>query len=78
MTEIRTIATQLVALREALGMSQREVARRAGVSPDSLSKWERGYYQPDDVNAAKWASALGMRLRVTRTLEPMEVTGSNK
>ena len=74
----KTIATQLVELRVTLGMSQRDVARRAGVTPDALSKWERSHYAPTDANLAKWASALGMRLRVSRTLEPMEVTGSNK
>jgi transcriptional regulator with XRE-family HTH domain len=78
MTETKTIATQLVELRVTLGMSQRDVARRAGVTPDALSKWERGYYRPDDANLAKWASALGMRLRVSRTLEPMEAPHPDK
>jgi len=77
MTE-KTIPTQLVELRATLGMSQRDVARRAGVSPDALSKWERGYYRPDDASIGKWAGALGMRLRVTRTLEPMEVLPPDK
>jgi len=67
MTE-KSIADHLVARRKALGLSQREVAALADISPDALSKWERGYYRPDDASIGKWANALGCGYRVTREL----------
>lgn len=76
MTKTEDIVAQLIKIRVALGHSQGEVARRAGVPHDSLSKWERSHYVPNDENVAKWASALGMRLVITRSIEPMEVTPS--
>lgn len=41
-------AQQLMTVRERLGMSQKEVAQRLGVSPSLVSKWETGDRKPDD------------------------------
>ena len=39
---------QLTTVRERLGMSQKELAERLGVSPSLISKWENGERKPDD------------------------------
>lgn len=39
---------QLTTVRERLGMSQKEVAHRLGISPSLVSKWEKGERKPDD------------------------------
>lgn len=41
------LARQLKALRKARGYTQEEVAEAANVSPQSVSKWERGECYPD-------------------------------
>lgn len=35
---------ELVALRDSLGLSQRELARRIGVSPRTVARWEEGLH----------------------------------
>lgn len=46
-------------LREAVGISQREVARRLKVTPGAVAKWELGYTQPTMDNILALASLLG-------------------
>ena len=41
------LTENLRAFRRAAGMTQEEVAEAAGVSPQSVSKWERGETYPD-------------------------------
>ena len=40
----------LARLREALGMTQRELAERLGVTILTVSRWERGTRRPGDAN----------------------------
>jgi transcriptional regulator with XRE-family HTH domain len=41
-----TMAHRLVNHRKALGMTQKEFARRIGVDPSTLARWERGERMP--------------------------------
>ncbi len=47
--EGESVSTQLVLHRKALGLSQKEMARRLGVNPGTLSRWERGERKPSGV-----------------------------
>ena len=47
------LPADLVARRNALGLSQPELARELGVHPMTISKWERGVHAiPDMVDLA--------------------------
>ena len=48
------------ALREAVGLSQRALARRAGTTPATLRRWERGAGAPRPVTVGKVAAVLGV------------------
>ena len=41
------IASQIVALRKAKGLTQQELSERLNVTPQAVSKWERGETIPD-------------------------------
>jgi transcriptional regulator with XRE-family HTH domain len=41
-----TLPERLVTQRKLLGLSQRELAERRGVNPDTLRGWEAGHRQP--------------------------------
>jgi transcriptional regulator with XRE-family HTH domain len=49
----------ITAHREALGMSQSELARRAGVDRVNLNRIERGYHVPHAATLEAIAAALG-------------------
>lgn len=53
-------AERLQKLRSDAGLSQSELASRAGVSLDSLRNWEQGRVLPRIDTAAKLARALGV------------------
>ncbi len=42
----------IIALREALGMTQKEFAERIGVDKMTVSRWERGALRPSDESLA--------------------------
>ena len=46
-------------LRQEKGWTQRELARRAGLKPSGLSKYELGIYQPSLAAVKALAGALG-------------------
>ena len=50
------------AIRAARGLSQRELAERAGVSSAALGTYERGTRAPSLANAILLADALGVTL----------------
>ncbi len=63
MTEATTgVGERVKRLREAQGMSLRELARSAGVSAPMLSQVERGETSPTLAMATKIASGLGLTL----------------
>jgi transcriptional regulator with XRE-family HTH domain len=53
-------AARLKEFREAAGLSQHELARRAGVSQPVLSQYESGKRKPSLAHAAALAGALGL------------------
>jgi site-specific DNA recombinase len=54
-----TWAARLVRYRTSLGMSQKDSARRFGVDPSTLARWERGEREPTGTFAAQAEQLLG-------------------
>ena len=54
-----TLAQRLVNRRKALGITQKNLARRIGVDPSTLAKWERAERIPTGRFASRLAAALG-------------------
>ena len=52
------LAQKLVRRRQAAGLSQAELARRAGVRPETLNRIERGRTTPDFATIRKLAVAM--------------------
>jgi transcriptional regulator with XRE-family HTH domain len=50
----------LTRIRSRVAMSQRELAKRSGVSQKTLSNIETGFRLPDPVTVGKIAQALGL------------------
>lgn len=49
------------ALREAKGISQRELAEALGVDQSAVSNWERGKAEPTAFNIRRLADLLGVK-----------------
>ena len=60
-----TMGTMLRALRENTGMSQRELAKRAGTSQPAVARYEAGDVSPSVRTLERLVHATGNRLRVT-------------
>jgi len=54
-------ADRLVQGRTALGLTQKEAARRIGVDPSTLAHWERGEREPIGTFAASAARFLAAK-----------------
>lgn len=63
-----SFGSQLAARRKDLGLTQAEVAARAGMTQADISRLERGVGNPTDATLERVASALEMRVR--RVLVP--------
>ena len=50
---------QLRKLREAAGLTQRELGNRIGVSGQAVAQWETGVKRPSVENLTKLADVLG-------------------
>jgi len=57
-----SFANEPQGLRRARGLSQTELAKRAGISIDSLRNWEQGRVLPRIDAAHRLARALGVSL----------------
>lgn len=55
---------QLRTARERAGLSQQELAEKAGISVDSIQNWEQGRTRPRLPALGKLAQALGVSLDV--------------
>jgi len=53
------IIAKLRERRQSLGLSHRETARRAGVQPADVYRWETGKVTPAFRSFVRWAAALG-------------------
>ena len=49
-------------LREAQGLTQKDVADRLGVYPSAVTRWESGEKRPDLVNLVKLADMFDVSL----------------
>jgi transcriptional regulator with XRE-family HTH domain len=58
-----TFTRQLVALREAAGLSQYELARRSGLTKQAISRLEQGNQGPAWETVQRLALALGVDCR---------------
>ena len=67
---IRAMASELKKLRESKGLSQRELARRSGVTTATINHLERGNNRPSLKDAKKLADALA--------LDPKELMAQTK
>jgi transcriptional regulator with XRE-family HTH domain len=65
---IHPLVRQLRARRIKLGMLQRQVAERCGVTQTTVTDWENGYRNPNIHKLQCWANALDMALAL-RDLE---------
>ena len=61
-------------LREARGLTQKEVARTVGVEPAAISKWERGENQLKVMEAAVIADLLDCSIDDLVGREPRETS----
>ena len=59
-----TFGEVLKQLREKAGLSQRELAERAGTSQKAISFWEKGEREPTLSNLQKLCTALGVGCEV--------------
>ena len=55
-----SFAERLVETRESLGMTQRELAMKLGITPTRLNYWEKGKREPDMLYIKALAEALGV------------------
>ena len=62
--EGKTISQQLKQRRQELGLSLSDVARRAGTSPATLSRYEHGWTRFETYTLRKLAVALGCELKI--------------
>ena len=53
---------RLAKLRRQLGKKQREIADDLGVTPQAVSKWERGLSCPDILMLDELATSLGVSI----------------
>lgn len=56
------IKGRLIRLREATGLDQYELAKRAGMSPSQLNRYERGKSRPTLPTLERLARALRVRV----------------
>ncbi len=62
MLKMETFGRRIAALRLQSGLKQHEIADRVGVSPQAVSKWERGLSCPDILVLDDLSSALGVSI----------------
>lgn len=56
--------------REAVGLTQAELARRVGVQSTQVSRWERGTATPSARHVRRLARALGVNPDALELAEP--------
>lgn len=71
MTDVRALINQLVAHRKTLGLKQREVAERCGVTTNSISQFEKppGHRSPTLATTLRYAAAIGVTIGITGAAE---------
>jgi len=64
-TETAAMGRKLKELREAVGITQRELAERLGAQQPAIARLENGHVKPDVVTLERIAKALGYRFEMT-------------
>ena len=59
--DVRKIS-ELIHRRKTLGLTQRDLEERMGVSERLVAKWETYDRSPTAANLERWAAALGLRI----------------
>lgn len=65
----RDVIRQYIQNRKDKGITQAELARRAGVPRTNITRFESGSYNPSLEMMVRVAAALGMQLRIELTEE---------
>ncbi len=60
MIDVSALGARISLFRRAAGFTQRDLACRVGVSPQAVSKWERGLSCPDITILDELAEATGV------------------
>lgn len=68
--DLHPVIVHLTHLRKAAGLSQAEVAKRAGVIFQQISLWERGANNPNLGNLTRWAAAFNLTITTTDGGDP--------
>jgi transcriptional regulator with XRE-family HTH domain len=71
---MEVFSAKLKSLRIAAGLSQKELAEKAGLSQASISSMEQGRYDPVWSSVVAVAKALGVSIDVFLTAPTEEVT----
>lgn len=61
--------TQIRGLREGLGLTQEEFAKRIGMTKQAVSSWESGQIKPSVDTLAKIASEFGAKIESFFSME---------
>ncbi len=59
------ISASIAAARDELGLTQKELAKRSGVSQSNISKFENGSARPQISTLKKLADGLGKKLAIS-------------
>ncbi len=65
-----TLAAVLLSARERAGLSQGELARRAGTSQSAIARLERGHVSPSFATVQRLVGAAGFDLHVSLASRP--------
>lgn len=66
--EWTSLTAKLVRRRQVTGLSQAELARRAGIRPETLNRIERGWTTPDFATIRKLVVAMNAAEKERKTL----------
>ena len=55
-----TIGEKIAFARKKKGWTQTKLAEELGVNSEAVSKWERGFYLPDEYNEERLTDLLGL------------------
>lgn len=58
--QINSLGDEIRTRRQVLGLLQREVAHRLGITPQTLSNWERGLTSPRTTIFGRLRRVLGL------------------
>lgn len=58
------VVEQYIRCRKAMGITQAELARRAGIPRTNITRFESGTYNPSLEMMVRIASALGLKLQI--------------